>query len=163
MRPLAGVRVAAWSAVMVVVLGVAGCGSDDPDDPYSIPERFQAYCDEVVDHQVQLSNALQSGGEASGLIKALPSFEALAAAAPDDIADDWEVVIDRIHDLVDALDDAGVDPETYDRRHPPAGLDQEHKDVIEAAAAALVSEATGSAMDSVQQQARDVCKTPLAP
>ncbi len=162
MRPVAIVRVAVGSAAVVALLGVAGCGSDDPDDPYSIPERFRAYCDEVKDRQLQITDALQSGGEASGLIKALPSFEALAAEAPDDIADDWEVVVDRINDLVDALDAAGVDPDAYDRRHPPAGLDQAQKDVIDAAATALVSEATGSAMAGVQQQARDVCKTPLA-
>jgi hypothetical protein len=146
----------------VSLLGIAGCDSADDDDPYAIPERFQDYCDEVEARQVQISDALASGGQASGLIQALPSFEALAAKSPDDIADDWEIVVERIHDLVDALDAAGVDPDSYDRRHPPAGLDPEEKAAIDAAASALVSVTTSRAMSGVQQQARDVCKTRLA-
>lgn len=161
MSPRAAVRPGLAACAAVSLLSLAGCGSDD-DDPYAIPERFQAYCEEVEARQVQISDALASGGEASGLIKALPSFEALAAEAPDDIADDWGVVVDRIHDLVGALDAAGVDPDTYDRRHPPSGLEKDQKDAIDAAAVALVSETTAQAMGSVQQQARDVCKTPLA-
>ncbi len=162
MRRLSAVRVGVVAVTAVALLGVAGCDSHEPDDPYAIPQRFQAYCEEIEAHQARISDALQSGGPTSGLIKALPSFESLAEMAPDDIADDWEVVIGRIHDLVDALDAAGLDPDTYDRRHPPAGLDPAQRDAIDAAAVALVSDATGSAMNSVQQQARDVCKAPLA-
>lgn len=153
-------HVAALCVATVLLVAVGGCGSDD-DDPYAIPDRFQAYCKEVEVHQAQIGEALNSGGDATGLIKALPSFEALAAKAPDDIADDWDVVIEGINDLVDALDSAGVDPETYDRRNPPTGLDQKEKDAIDAAAVALVSATAGQAMSSVQQHARDVCKTPL--
>jgi len=147
--------------VSVAVLGVAGCDSAD-DDPYAVPERFEAYCEEVEAHQVQISDALAEGGRASGLIQALPSFEALAAKAPDDIADEWEVVVVRIQELVDALDAAGVDPDEYDRRRPPAGLDTDQKAAIDAAATALVSATTAGAMSGVEQQARDVCKTRLA-
>ena len=150
----------ALCAAAVLLVAVSGCGSDD-DDPYAIPDRFEEYCAEVEAHQAHIGEALNTGGETTGLIKALPSFEALAAKAPDDIADDWEVVVERIGDLVDAFDAAGVDPESYDRRDPPAGLDQEQKDAIDAAAVALVSATTGLAMSSVQQHARDVCKTPL--
>jgi hypothetical protein len=146
----------------VGLLGIAGCDSGDDDDPYAIQERFQDYCEEVEARQVQISDALASGAQASGLIQALPSFEALAAKSPDDIADDWAIVVERIHDLVDALDAAGVDPESYDRGNPPAGLDPDEKASIDAAATALVSVTTSRAMSGVQQQARDVCKTRLA-
>lgn len=153
-------RLAAYVGAAVLLLAMAGCGSDD-DDPYAVPDRFQDYCEEVTAQQATIGDALDTGGEATGLIKALPSFEALAAAAPDDIADDWEVVVGRINDLVDALEEAGVDPETYDRKKPPTGLSQDQKDAIDAAAVALVSSTTGDAMSNVQQHARDVCKTPL--
>ncbi len=153
-------RVSALCATAALIVAVGGCGSDD-DDPYAIPERFQEYCAEVEAHQADIGDALNAGGDTTGLIQALPSFEALAAKAPDDIADDWEVVVERVNDLVDALDAAGVDPESYDRSDPPAGLDQQQKDAIDAAAVALVSTTTGRAMSSVQQHARDVCKTPL--
>jgi hypothetical protein len=160
-RPTA-VRSTVAACAAVVLLGAAGCGNDDEDDPYAIPDRFQDYCEEVESRQVPISDALSSGGQASGLIRALPSFEALAEKAPDDISDEWEVVIDRIRELVQALDAAGVDPDSYDRRHPPAGLEAEERAAIDAAATALVSAATGRAMSGVQQQARDVCKTQLA-
>ena len=161
MRRRTAVRGVVAAVAAAASLGLAGCGSEDSDDPYAIPERFQDYCDEVSEQQVVLGEALASGGETSGLIAALPIFETLAAEAPDDISDDWDVVIDRISDLVAALDAADVDPDTYDRRQPPAGLTREQKGAIDAAARALVSRATASAMGSVQQHARDVCKTPL--
>ncbi|MDZ5622179.1 hypothetical protein [Nocardioides bizhenqiangii] len=161
MRRRTTARPALAACAAVALLAVAGCGSDE-DDPYAIPERFEAYCEEVEARQVEISEALASGGQASGLIQALPSFEALAEQAPDDIADEWEVVIERIGDLVDALDAAGVDPDSYDRRDPPAGLDAEEKATIDAAATALVSATTARAMSGVQQHARDVCKTALA-
>ncbi|KAA1424165.1 hypothetical protein [Nocardioides antri] len=160
MRPRAALRSVVVAAATILLLGAAGCGSSE-EDPYSIPDEFQDYCEEVEDQQVALGDALGEGGPATGLIKALPSFEALAAEAPDDLDDEWQIVLDRIHDLVDALDAAGVDPETYDRRNPPSGLSQEERDAIDAAARALVSPSTGGAMAGVQQHARDVCKTPL--
>ncbi len=148
------------AAALLVLTAAAGCGGGD-DDPYAVPDRFEEYCEEVAAQQAEIGRALESGGEATGLIKALPSFEALAEKAPDDIADDWDVVIERIDGLVEALEDAGIDPEAYDRKNPPTGLDPEQKEAIDVAAVALVSATTAQAMSSVQQQARDVCKTPL--
>lgn len=162
MRRRTTVRAGVAACAAMAMIGVAGCGGSDEDDPYAIPERFQDYCEEVEARQVQISDALESGGETSGLIRALPGFEALAEKAPDDIADDWEIVVERINDLVDALDAAGVDPDSYNRRRPPEGLDPDDKAAIDAAAKALVSATTARAMSGVQQQARDVCKTRLA-
>ena len=60
-----------------------------------------------------------------------------------------------------ALDDAGVDPATYDRDDPPEGLSDEEKDRIDAAAEELRTPDSEAAFAAVEQQARDVCKTPL--
>lgn len=155
-------RGGAGAAVAAAVLTLTACGGSDDDDPYAVPERFQDYCDEVKALQAPIGDALSSGGEATGLIKALPSFRKLADGAPADIAPEWDVVVGRIEDLVDALDAAGIDPATYERKDPPKGLTKEQRDAIDAAAVALVSTTTTQAMSSVQQQARDVCKTPLA-
>ncbi|KAA1415293.1 hypothetical protein F0U44_21620 [Nocardioides humilatus] len=162
MSPRLWLRGVVVVAVAATTLGLAGCGGKDDDDPYAIPERFQDYCDEVTSLQAAIGDALSTGGDTTGLIKALPSFKILAAEAPGDISEDWDLVIERIEDLVDALDGAGIDPETYDRKHPPQGLTEAQRGTIDAAALALVSTATSQAMSSVQQQARDVCKTPLA-
>lgn len=141
------------AVAVVVVPGLAACGGED--DP------FAAYCAEVEAQQEPLSEALATD-EPTALIEALPSFEKLAAKAPDDIVDEWSVVTKGIQRLVEVLDEAGVDPATYDREHPPAGLTPEQQGLIDAAARQLTSPDNVAAFEGVQQQARDVCKTPLS-
>jgi hypothetical protein len=143
------VRLAVLAAISVPVVG---CGDDD--DP------FEAYCKELKAQRESLSEDL-AGDTGTSLIDALPEFERLQDKSPDDIADEWAIVTTRIGDLVDALEDAGVDPATYNRRKPPAGLTEDEKAAIDAAATALVTPEMKAALDGVQQQARDVCKTPM--
>ncbi|GAB3864856.1 hypothetical protein GCM10028801_34540 [Nocardioides maradonensis] len=149
------VRVVATVAVAAaVVAGVLVWRAHRDRDPYA------AYCSLVVDHRGLISSAAEQGA-ATGLIAALPSFRALAAAAPSDIADDWAVVVSAISNLGDALSAAGVDPATYDRAHPPAGVTAQQRGVIDAAATRLDSRETRDAMSAVDQEARDVCHSPL--
>lgn len=146
---LVGVLVVAAGATTFVLL------RQSDDDPY------KAYCDEVEKHRAALGDQL-SGGPQTGLIAALPTFQALAAKAPEDIADDWQVVIGHIEDLEHALDAAGVDASTYDRDHLPKGVTREERGAIDAAATALGSPVMLDALGAVQQEARDVCRTPLS-
>jgi hypothetical protein len=139
---------AAVPLLLVAVLAVGGCA-----------DRKEKYCDEVRSQQAPLGEALGSGNDA--FIKALPVFTKLRDRAPDDIRDEWDTVIKAVERLRDALDAAGVDPATYDRDQPPAGLAQDDKDAIDAAARGLSDPTTVAAFDGVQQQARDVCGTPL--
>jgi len=136
-------------AAVVLASLTAGCKSDQ-----------DKYCDAVKGHQEKLGEVL-GDGSADALLKALPIFRDLADDAPDDIRDDWKIVIDALQGLQDALEDAGVDPATYDRDHPPAGLSQADKDAIDQAAAGLGSEAATTAFNTVEQEAKDVCGTPL--
>lgn len=145
---------AAVVAAAVVVAGVLIWRAHRDRDPYA------AYCGLVVDHRGLISAASEQGAT-TGLIAALPSFRALAAGAPSDIADDWAVVVSAISGLQDALDAAGVDPATYDRAQPPAGLTAEQRGAIDAAATRLDSGATRAAIGAVDQEARDVCHSPL--
>lgn len=149
-------------AIVVLVLGVLVAGGvvgfvlqRQDDDP------FETYCAEVEAKRAVLGEQL-AGGPETGLIAALPTFRDLAAVAPEDIEDEWQVVIDRVEALQTALDAAGVDAATYDRAHPPAGVSAEQRKEIDAAAVALASPAMRAALDGVQQQARDVCRTPLS-
>jgi hypothetical protein len=134
---------------LLVALLVTGCA-----------DQKEKYCDAVKDHQQELGEVLGDGSP-NALLKALPIFRDLAEEAPEDLRDEWRTVIDALDGLEQALDDAGVDPATYDRDHPPAGLSQADKDAIDAAAGQLTSEQTVAAFNGVDQQAKDVCGTPL--
>ena len=60
------------------------------------------------------------------------------------------------------LADHGVDPSSYTPDEPPADLDDEARQEIEAAAREVGSEQTVTAMAAVEQHALDVCGTPLS-
>ncbi|MCD4526088.1 hypothetical protein [Nocardioides sp. cx-173] len=137
--------------VLLLTLLAAGCGEDDP---------FAGYCAEVSAQQKSLSEAFAGRGP-TALIDALPSFEALREEAPRDIEDDWKVLVASVDTLVEALEEADVDPATYDATKPPAGLSAEERSAIEAAATELAGPATRAALAAVDQQSRDVCQTPL--
>jgi hypothetical protein len=123
-------------------------------------DQQEKYCDAVEDHQGELGEILGDGAP-DALFEALPIFRDLADAAPDDVEDEWRTVIGAVEGLQDALEDAGVDPATYDRDHPPDGLAQDDRDAIDAAARRLSADDTVTAFSGVDQQAKDVCGTPL--
>jgi len=146
-----GVRRTAAGLALVLAVGAVAGGCKD---------QQEKYCDAVRDNQQKLGEVLGDGAP-DALLEALPIFRDLADEAPDDLRDEWKTVIDAIAGLQAALEDAGVDPATYDREHPPPGLSQDHKDAIDAAARQLSSDATVTAFSGVDQQAKDVCGTPL--
>jgi hypothetical protein len=137
-------------ATLLLLPLLAACGGSSTD----------SYCNAVRDHQQELSDIVGSG-KPDALIEALPVFEDLQGKAPGDITDEWQQLVGRIEALRDALHDAGVDPATYDRDHPPAGLTADQKARIDAAAKQLGSGTTLRALQDLDQQARDVCQTPL--
>ena len=143
-------RRALVAALLLPLLAAAGCGGSDED----------AYCQAVKSHQQQLGETL-GGGRPDALLKALDDFRALQGKAPSDIKDDWQQLVGSVAALQKALDEAGVDPATYDRSHPPAGMTAAQKKAIDTAAARVGSSDTAQALDALDQQARDVCHTPL--
>lgn len=139
----------------VVALGLvlAGC-SESAEDVRA------DYCETVKDQQFRLSDVMAEKTPTT-LLEALPVFRDLAAEAPGDITDDWSILIDAIEGLQGALDEAGVDPATYDPAKPPDDLTRDQQASIERAAAGLLDPRTDEAFQAVDQQARDVCRTPL--
>ncbi|MCR6033731.1 hypothetical protein GGQ22_20180 [Nocardioides sp. zg-579] len=123
-------------------------------------DPHEAYCEVVEEQRPDLSETVADGSPAA-LLEALPSLEALEDAAPRDLRDEWDLVTGRVRELRDALADAGLDPATYDRAESPAGVTEAERARIDAAARELVARATVEALAGVQQQARDVCGTPL--
>ncbi len=137
----------------VLVLLVAGCGED--------PDPFESYCSVVTEEKDGLARILDADDGSSGLLPALPVFERLEEAAPDDIADDWSVIVQRLRSLADALEAAGADPAAYDPVDPPEGVTAEEQEAIELAAGSVGTEAVREALANVDQQSLDVCKTRL--
>jgi hypothetical protein len=141
-------RTAALAAGVLALTLLSGCGGDD-------------YCDAVRSNQAKLTDVTASATPGA-LLRALPIFRDLAAAAPDDIQDDWKALLDPLHELDDALDDVGIDPASYDGKQLPDDLTDDQRTRVEDAAAALLEPSVVQAFDSVQQQAKDVCHTPLS-
>ena len=124
-------------------------------------DRRDAYCSAVEGHQEELTR-IASDGERVSLLGALEIFRDLESRAPGDITDEWQQVVGRIEELDAALRAADVDPTTYDRKDPPADLGDEDRARIDAAARELGSATTRQALLDLDQQARDVCHTPLS-
>jgi hypothetical protein len=141
-RPLAGV-----AATLIALPLLVGCGS-------------QSYCEAVKSHQAGLGEIAQGGGR-TALLQALPVFEDLQGKAPDDVADDWQLLVTRITALRTALGDAHVEPASYDPKHPPAGMTAEQRTAIRRAAAGIAAADTQQALSDLQQEVLDVCQTPL--
>ena len=144
-------RLAALAAGLCLVgLLTSACKSDT-----------EKYCDEVKAQQQRLTE-LAANPDPARIFAVLPPYEALAAKAPDDIKDEWATVIDRYQQLQAALSDAGVSPQEYAGSTWRKGLSEEQVNGILRAAAGLVDPETRDALNGVQQQARDVCQTPLS-
>lgn len=144
-------RSALATALLLPLVLMGACGGD----------AQETYCEAVEKHQATLGEAVGSGDPVA-LLDALDVLRDLQDQAPADIADEWQQVVGRLQALQDALDDAGVDAASYDRADPPADLDPADRSAIEGAARELVSDETALALEGLQQQARDVCKTPLS-
>ncbi len=147
MKPALRVVLAAVLALVAAAGLLAACSGSPQED----------YCAEVEDRREALSEA----GAGAGLLEVLPEFEALAEAAPRDIADAWAIVVQRVSNLADALEAADVDPATYDPEKPPEGLEEEERKRIVSAAQGLVDRDSLHAIGEVQQHALDVCGVQL--
>lgn len=134
---------------LVLAGAVLGGCSQDPQE---------AYCEVVAEEQDALAAAAEQPG---GLLEARDSLGRLAGAAPRDVRDEWAEVLLRVDALRAALDEAGVDPASYDPGRAPEGVGAEDRRAIESAAVALVEPTTQRAVRALEQQTLDVCRTSL--
>lgn len=105
--------------------------------------------------------AMFADGSATALLNHLPMLQDLAGQAPDDIADDWQTFVTALQGLHDALTKAGLKPSAYVGGKPPSGLSTRDRERITVAADQLSAQNTVQAAGSIDQEARDVCKTNL--
>ncbi|KRF35981.1 hypothetical protein [Nocardioides sp. Soil805] len=137
-------------AALVLGLTAAGCSSEQ-----------ETYCQAVEEHQPELTD-IAASAEPGAVLDALDAYRDLREQAPDDLRDEWTQVVTRLEALRGALDDAGVDPASYDPKVTPEELAQDDRRAVESAARALGETATIKAMGGIEQQALDVCGTPLS-
>ncbi|WP_310528486.1 hypothetical protein [Nocardioides sp.] len=130
---------------------LTGCGDDGSG----------AYCESVKEHQRELSD-IAASTDPGAIFGALDAYRDLQARAPRDLDDEWDQVIDRLEALESALDEAGVDPATYDPVTTLASLSPAQRSAVKGAARDLGDQATVASMAGIEQQALDVCKMPLS-
>lgn len=141
------------SALLAVLL--TGCGGGDGASVGS------DYCEAVRDHQTELTD-IAASTEPGTVFEALDAYRELADKAPPDLGDEWSQVILRIEALQATLEDADVDPSTYDPKTTLKNLPADQRSAISGAARDLGDQATIAAMAGIEQQSLDVCHTPLS-
>ncbi|HXH79393.1 hypothetical protein [Nocardioides sp.] len=145
---------ASVALAVVATVALTGCVGEERTGPDS------DYCQAVQEHQTALSD-IAASTEPGAVFEALDHYRDLADQAPTDLRDEWSQVISRIEALEAALDEADVDPSAYDPKTTLESLPAEERNAITGAARDLGDEATVQAMSGIEQQALDVCKTPL--
>ncbi len=138
---------------LIVALAVSGVGTG----LFLLFDSGSDYCAELGSAQ----DVFADDGTGRQLVADLPKYRGLADAAPGDLRDEWQILVGAIASLRDAIVDAGIAPGDFVNGRPPAGLPEEKKAAIEAAASALSSPDVVSAAAGIDQQARDVCKIQL--
>ncbi|HSX67799.1 hypothetical protein [Nocardioides sp.] len=104
-------------------------------------ERDQ-WCGHVEEAAPKIGKALDEGGSENGLLDALPVLHDLADEAPDDVRGEWRTLVRAIQDLDEAVE-------------------AEDEKATQQAALKLASPDVQDAAHAVDQEARDVCHTPL--
>lgn len=138
----------ALSVVLLVTL--AGCASDT-----------EAYCSDLRDERKTLQGLGGSVDTLAGFQDSLEVFDALAAKAPRDVADEWETFVVAWQSVVDALEAAGVSPAEITGGRRPDGVGKGELAAIRQAAEKLRSADVVQAAQGIEQHAADVCKVEL--
>ncbi|UUZ58957.1 hypothetical protein [Nocardioides sp. B-3] len=112
-----------WVALGVAAVVLTACSEDGTG----------GYCESVKEHRVVLSDPAAST-EPGAVFELLGPYAELRDEAPRDLRDEWSRVIGRIEALQSALDEAGVDPSTYDPKTTPDGLPAAERAAIRGAA-----------------------------
>jgi hypothetical protein len=122
-------------------------------------EEGEDYCGALADEQKtldDLADRAAAGGE-DLLTPTVEAFTRLRSAAPDELQDEWETVVNAYQALVDAVESAGIDPADYTPGDPPAGLSAADEDRLASVADKLASFRVSEAAAGIEQHADEVC------
>ncbi|WP_067441486.1 hypothetical protein [Nocardioides jensenii] len=137
----------------VLLLVTAGCGDPSPD------EARKTYCAQVKKDADEITRIVDEGG-AGAALQVLPKLEELADLAPRDLTDEWQTYLNALHGWRDALDDTGLEPSDVDEGLP-RDLSREDRRRLLGAISEVQGPEVKQAAEGIEQQALDVCGTPL--
>jgi hypothetical protein len=150
------------SAVAAAALGLSlltACGDDGGDEA---GDSSGDYCNDLKDAKKEV-DALKDG-DFSDLQKTTDAMNKLADEAPDEIKDDWEILVDGVQKLIDALKKAGLDDDdmaTLQSGQIPDGVDMAALQSLMTEIEALDTEEFQTAGDNINKHAKDECGVDL--
>ncbi|MGN6783108.1 MAG: hypothetical protein ACTHJH_16590 [Marmoricola sp.] len=156
-------RTGRWGRALLVapVLLAAGCGGGNPLSGLLGQDNTPAsYCAALNADRRAFADMLAADSP-TALVQQVPMLSALAAAAPPDLSDEWQVFLGAVKGLQRALDRAGVRPSAFADGKPPKGVTPAQDALVRRAADALSAPDTVAAAQGIEQEARDVCKINL--
>ena len=121
-------------------------------------EQGEDYCAALKEEQstlTELADSAEKGGDV--LTPTVASFERLRTAAPEELRDEWDTLLVAYRSLVDAVQEAEIDPAEYRPDDPPPGLSGEEAKQLAAVASKVASARVVEAANGIQQHAREVC------
>jgi len=139
----------ATGVASVLLLVSTGCGGSEQD-----------YCNALQADQKTFS-AMQEDTSGLALLRHVALLHRLAGKAPDDLSDEWQVLLGALDSFSHTLDEVGVSPADFVDGKPPAGLSAADRTKIANAADVLSSTDVVDAANGIEQQAKDVCKLQL--
>lgn len=145
----------AVTALLLLGLGLAGCGGDGDDA--SISADFRSYCAVAKENQ----SVFADDGTGLGLVSNVDRLKKIADAAPDDLDDEWQTFLAAVTGLRDAVEQVGLKPTDFVGGQPPASTPEADKQTVALAADRLGQEDVVAAANGIEQQAKDVCKFQL--
>lgn len=139
--------------VVGFLLLAVGCGGSED----SVASEFRDYC--AVAKQEQA--VFVDDGTGLGLVTNVAKLERIAEEAPEDLTDEWQVLIAAVNGLGDALASVGLEPGDFVDGQPPAATSTAAKQTIAAAANRLSQSDVIEAANGIEQHAKDICKLQL--
>jgi hypothetical protein len=150
------------SAAAAAALGLClltACGDDGGDKAGG---SGGDYCSDLKDAKKQVDAV--KGGDFSDLEQTTDAMNELADEAPDEIKDDWEILVEGVQKLVDALKKAGLDDDdmaTLQSGQIPDGVDMATLQSLMTEIKALDTEEFQTAGENINKHAKDECGVDL--
>ena len=146
-------RVTLLGAAVAGALALTGCSSDPQAE----------YCEVLEEESTVLTDlAEQSATPGTDVLTpSLAAIERLRDAAPAELRDEWDTVLNAWSALAEAVADVGVQPEDYRPGEPPERLGRKDQRRLAEVASKLAAPRVVEAAGAVEDHALEVCDVDL--